>query len=57
MATTVSADKSAAEYLELLDDEPTMRGKTARLAELVRQHADYFVKQINKLEEIICSLK
>eukprot|EP01046_Picozoa_sp_COSAG06_P032099 COSAG06_NODE_3182_length_5719_cov_58.908363_6_plen_42_part_01 len=39
MATTVSDDKGAAEYLELLDDEPTVRGKTARLAELVRQHA------------------
>jgi translation initiation factor 3 subunit L len=34
-------------------------GEVAHVADvsLVRQHADYFVKQINKLEEIICSLK
>ena len=36
-----------------------VEGDVAHVADsnLVRKHSDYFVKQINKLEEIICNIK
>ena len=41
------------------DVEFYVEGSVAHVADtsLVRKHSDYFVKQINKLEEIISTLK
>ena len=39
MASTVAADKDAAEYAEIIDDADTVRTKVLQLAALMRQHS------------------